>query len=115
MTLSDDTLATVSLYDIEHMILCLLSDESLMKEENIAPGYDIFTGDVNNTHPHNENYGEMHTGDAWGKARDYYCGTEGKYMPMSLIIFGDKTHTDLYSSLAVTPVIFTLTSFNKSA
>ena len=51
--LSDGTITTVSLYDIQHMILSLLSDESLTKEENLAPGYDIFTGDVDNTHPHN--------------------------------------------------------------
>ena len=65
VTLSDGTEATVSLFDIEHMILSLLSDESLMKDENLAPGYDIFTGDVDENHTHNQNYGEIHTGDAW--------------------------------------------------
>ena len=54
VTLSDGTDATVSLFDIEHMILSLLSDESLMKDENLAPGYDIFTGDVDENHPHNK-------------------------------------------------------------
>ena len=63
VTLSDGTDATVSLFDIEHMILSLLSDESLMKDENLAASYDIFTGDVDENHPHNKNYGEIHTGD----------------------------------------------------
>ena len=36
-------------------------------------------------------------------------------MPISLIIFGDKTHTDLYGSLSLTPIIFTLTLFNSKA
>ena len=36
-------------------------------------------------------------------------------MPLALIVFGDKTHTDLHGSLAVTPIIFTLTLFNRSA
>ena len=100
------------------MILSLLSDESLMKDENLAPGYDIFTGvvdNVDNNHPHNQNYGEVHTKDAWNEARDNYCGKEGKYMPINLIVFGEKTHTDLHGSLAVTPIIFTLSLFNQSA
>ncbi len=36
-------------------------------------------------------------------------------MPIALIVFGDKTHTDLHGTLAVTPLTFTLTRFNKSA
>ena len=36
-------------------------------------------------------------------------------MPVALIVFGDKSHTDLHGMLALTPVIFTLTLFNQSA
>ena len=42
--LSDNSIATVSTFDIEHMILSLLNDESLMSSENIAEGYDLHTG-----------------------------------------------------------------------
>ena len=35
-------------------------------------------------------------------------------MPVALVIFGDKSHTDLHGALSVTPVIFTLTLlFNR--
>jgi hypothetical protein len=34
-------------------------------------------------------------------------------MPVGLIIFGDKSHTNLHGSLALTPIIFTLTLFNR--
>ena len=115
VTLSDGTEATVSLFDIEHMILSLLSDESLMKDENLALGYDIFTGDVDENHSHNQKYGEIHTGITSGKVHDHYCGTKGKKMPIFLIIFGDKTHTDLHGSLSVTPIIFIFSLFNKAA
>ena len=64
VNISDGTEATVSLLDIEHVILSLVSDESLMKNNNLPPGYDIFTGDVDDNHPHNQNYREIHTGDA---------------------------------------------------
>ena len=64
VTISDGTEATVSLFDIEHIILSLLSDESLMQKENLSPKYEILTGDIDNNRPHNQNYGEIHTGDA---------------------------------------------------
>ena len=36
-------------------------------------------------------------------------------MPLALVIFGDKSHTDLHGSLSLTPIIFTLTLFNRDA
>jgi hypothetical protein len=36
-------------------------------------------------------------------------------MPVALIVFRDKLHTDLHGALALTPVIFMLTLFNQSA
>jgi hypothetical protein len=36
-------------------------------------------------------------------------------MPVTLIVFGDKSHTDLHGDLALTPVIFKLTLFDRSA
>jgi hypothetical protein len=36
-------------------------------------------------------------------------------MPVALIIFGDKSHMDLHGALALTPIIFTLTLFNRTS
>ena len=36
-------------------------------------------------------------------------------MPIGLIIFGDKSHTDLHGSLSVTLITLTLTLFNREA
>jgi hypothetical protein len=36
-------------------------------------------------------------------------------MPIAKIVFGDKSHTDLHGTLSLTPIIFTLTLFNRSA
>ena len=33
-------------------------------------------------------------------------------MPVGIVIFGDKSHTDLHGALALTPIIFTLAFFN---
>ena len=35
-------------------------------------------------------------------------------MPFGMIIFGDKSHTDLHGSLSTTPITFTATFFNSS-
>ena len=35
-------------------------------------------------------------------------------MPVGLIIFADKSHTDLHGALSLTPFIFTLTLFNRA-
>lgn len=94
------------------MILSLLQDESLMTPENLAEGYDIFTGKPTETVTH---YGEVHTGDAWEPARKHYCGDVEGNMPIGLIIFGDKTHFDHNGVLCTTPVMFTLTCFNEAA
>ena len=118
VTLHDDSVATVPVFNAKEMILDLLSSEKCMHPSNIAEGYDIFTGNVDDKVPSNERYGEVHTGDAWIKARDHYCHSstaELPVMPVALIVFGDKSHTDLHGALSLTPVIFTLTLFNRSS
>ncbi len=60
--------ATISIFDLETMIMSLLTDPALMQPKNIAYGYDLYTGkcEGNNIDDH---YGEIHTGDAWEPAR----------------------------------------------
>jgi hypothetical protein len=36
-------------------------------------------------------------------------------MPVRLIVFGDKSHTDLHGALALTPIIFALTMLNHAS
>jgi hypothetical protein len=36
-------------------------------------------------------------------------------MHVGLIVFGDKSHTDLHGVLSLTPIIFTFTFFNQAA
>jgi hypothetical protein len=115
MALSDYTiiLVTVPAFDTKHMIISLLTDPSVMIEKNFAEGYNVLTGEVDN-HPANKKYGEVRTGDAWPPARDRYCQNKTD-MPVGLIVFGDKSHTDLHRALSLTPIIFTLTLFNCTA
>jgi hypothetical protein len=66
--------------------------------------------------PINKRYGEIHTGDDWLPARDRFCTRNDDThndIPVGLIIFCDKSHTDLHGSLALTSIIITLTFFNR--
>ncbi len=73
----------------------------------------MLTGKVHN-HPANNKCGEVHTGNAWLPAKDRYCQNKTD-TPVGLIVFGDKSHTDLHRALSLTPNIFTLTLFNRAA
>jgi hypothetical protein len=95
------------------MIISLLSDPSVNNKKNFAEGYNVLTGKVDN-HPANNKYGEVHTGDAWLPARDRYWQNKTD-MPVGLIVFVDKSHTDLHGAMPLTPIIFTLTHFNCAA
>ncbi len=111
--LHDNTLVTVPVFDTKHMIISLLTDPSVMNEKNFAEGYNVLTGEVDN-HPANNKYRDVHTGNAWLPARDRSCQNKTD-MPVGLIVFGDKSHTDLHGALSLTRIIFTLTLFNCAA
>jgi hypothetical protein len=111
--LHNNTLVTVPGFDTKHMIISLLTDPSVMNKKNFAEGYNVLTGEVEN-HPANNKYGEVHTGDAWLPARDRYRQNKTD-MPVGLIAFGDKSHTDLHRALSINPIIFMLTLFDCAA
>lgn len=114
--LHDDTFVTVPVFDTKAMIISLLTDTSIMTPTNFAEGYNVLTGEIDMNNPCNHKYGEVHTGDAWMPTKERYCGAQnGNIMPVGLIVFGDKSHTDLHGILSLTPIIFTLTLFNRSA
>ena len=113
VVLTDGSEVTVPVFDAKSMILDLITNPATMNIRNIAAGYDMFIGNVNETLPENQCYGEIHMGNQWVPARNRYC--TNNEMPIALIIFGDKSHTDLHGSLSLTPIIFTLTFFNQSA
>jgi hypothetical protein len=92
--LHDGSILTVPVFDARSMIMDLLSNPSLMNKSNIAAGYNIFTGDVEESHDANSKCGEIHTVNDWLPARDHFCRPHSDMhidMPVALVIFGDKT------------------------
>jgi hypothetical protein len=112
----DCSVVTAPVFDANSMILDILTNSICMQESNFAPGHDVFNGDVDENHDKNKRYSEIHTGNAWLPARDKLCNpnNNGDNMPVGLFFFGDKSHTDLHGALALTPIIFTLTMFNRA-
>ena len=115
VSLSNGSKVTVPTFDVESMILSMLTNRKLMQESNYAAGYNIYSGEKDPNHPDNNNYGEIHTGKAWDTALSHYCGDSNEFMPLALVVFGDKSHTDLHGALSLTPIIFTLSLFNRTA
>lgn len=114
LSTSNNRMVTVPVFDMKAMILSIVHNERLMRQENFAPGLDIFTGAVDRGYKENNNYGKFHTGDAWKPAVKRIVGTSKKYMPLGLVVFGDKSHTDQHGTLSLTPVTFTVTFFNHA-
>ncbi len=112
MNLKGGGQANVAVFNLDAMILSLVLDENLMHPNNIAEGYDIFTG--KGSQPDDIN-GEIHTGDAWEPARQHFCGDDPRNMPLALVIFGDKSHLDLHGTLSTPPLTFTLSCFNEQS
>ena len=104
--------ATISVFDLQATILSLLSVGTLMKEENLADGYNHLTvqrtddGDI---------CGEIHTGESWEQARSHFCGNNNYNMPIALVVLGGNSHLDFHGSLATIPLTFTLSCFNREA
>jgi hypothetical protein len=75
VTLHDGKQVTVPVFDAKSMIMDLLTNQNLMKECNIAEGYDLYTGNIDINTPLNNKYGEIHTGDDWlpVTVRDRFC------------------------------------------
>lgn len=112
VNLSGGVQATVSVFNLKAMLLSLLLDDNLMRPENLAKGYNIFTG--KGSQP-DDVYGEIHTGDAWEPSRRRFCGDDPRNMPVALVVFGDKSHLDLHGTLSTLPLTFTLSCFNQKS
>ncbi len=112
----DGTIVIVLVFNMKEKLTSLLTDQTIMVDTNFADGYDVLTGDGDVNNPSNDKYGKVDTGDAWIPARDRYCSNpQGPTMPVGLIVFGDKSHTNLHGTLSLTPIIFPLTLFNRTA
>ena len=95
--LSSGGVASVAVYDLETMIMSLLTDERLMNPENIASGYDLFTGKSEGDVHY---LGEIHTGSAWEPAGMVHAnvGHNVTYLTFFLRFFVPKPTYDMFAN-----------------
>ena len=101
--------ASVGVFDLKSKLCSILHNPELMKAENIAEGYDIWTGQAEAS----DVYGEIHTGWLWDMAREHYCGDDPDAMPLGLVCFYDKTWTDINGANSTSPFIAVPTFLNS--
>ena len=102
ITISDGSVVTVPVFDAKAVLLSILHYPQRMHCENFAMNYDTFC--VQATQPVT-NYNEIHMGDLWSTACEYYCSNDPDSFLLALVCFYDKTHTDVFGSLSCAPYI----------
>ena len=114
----------VPVFDIQAVLSKMLCNPMLMQTENFAADYDIYSGTSTRVSTENGDtvevgdiayYDEIHTGQRWKPAVAHYCAGDNNLFPCGLVVFYDKSHSDRNGSLSVSPLMFTLTLFNKTA
>jgi len=65
ITLSNGTLATMTIFDVKALLIAFLNDQLKMQEENFASNYDIFSGKAKSPR---STVDEIHTGSLWEPA-----------------------------------------------
>jgi hypothetical protein len=108
--LPSERFVEVVTFDVYQAIFSLLSDSSLMKEENLLVNtHDPCQKYTDDT----QGFGDIHTGSLYSEGWDLYCTDDRKHVLAAFLFFIDKTHTDIQSKLTVEPVSITLSIFNR--
>lgn len=97
-------------FDLVSIFQHMLNDKRLMKSENIAKGYNIWTGKGTSSNT----YGEIHEGEKWDEAWQLHMADNptGTKFALSVVIFYDETHTVNDESLQVAPILAHFTWWN---
>ena len=101
----------IVVHDFLQAFYSLLTDTKLMKDDNL-----LFSGDTpfeDPPDPNNVGYGDVNTGTVFHHGHGLYVKVAGHDVLCPIILFIDKTSTDLHSNLCLEPVSFTLGIFKK--
>jgi hypothetical protein len=108
LTRRDGTSIGVVVFDTMEVLTTMFEDERIVCPANIAKGYNFWDGTVVDLNV----YGEIPTGDSWNPTRDAYIGNDPDKLPVPLVGFYDKTHTDDKGILATAPFLITFAFLN---
>jgi hypothetical protein len=98
----------VVVFDTMEVLMSMMEDERIVCPSNIAKGYNFWDGTTTESNV----YREIHTGDLWNPTRPAYVGNDPDKLPVPLIGFYEKTHTDNKGILATSPFLITFCFLN---
>ena len=101
----------VVIHDFKQCLYSLLTDDHLMKPENL-----ILSDDNQLSFVPSKRYqiiDDIHTGKCYKMAYQKYIQNPDQELLCPIIFFIDKTHTDIHGRLCLEPVQFTLGIFNR--
>lgn len=125
----DGRIISVPIFSFKEELMSMLNCSTLMKTENIAPGYDYFTGKMSGgefwlddtidessmlvvpvpSDPNRIISGTL-CGTQFQKAVKMYC-TKPHHMPVPLIFFYDEANLDFWGGLSSAPFLMSLAFF----
>jgi len=115
-----DRSVTMPVYSLKEAIRSLTSDPKLMHSDNLLENdFDHETWRPTVEVPSDDDVmDDIHKGDKFRKAHSMYCPDKGReknkqVRGVGAIIFSDKTNVDRHGALGTTPLLMTLTVFNK--
>ena len=101
---------TLVLHDFSQMLYSLLTDETIMTDENLL----FCDNDPYAVPPKQPDfYADVNTGSCYRQAHIKMCTVAGRDVLLPIILFIDKTVTDLHGNLSLEPVSFTLGIFTR--
>lgn len=116
----NDRAVTMPVYSLKEAIRSLTSDPKIMHQDNLLENnFDHETWRPTVEVPSDDDLlDDIHMGDKFRKAHSTYCPDKGEEMNKKVrgvgaIIFSDKTNVDRHGALGTTPLLMTLTVFNK--
>lgn len=95
-------------HDFRQHLYSLLKCDICMNDENLLWGETPFE------HPHsNTQLDDINDGDIYRQAYKELVTEADLHVPMGIVMFIDKTNTDLHGNLSLEPVMFTLAFFKR--
>lgn len=95
-------------HDFRQHVYSLLNCDICMKDDNLLWGETPFDHPYSSTH-----LDDVNDGDVYRQAHKELVTTENLHVPMGIVMFIDKTHTDLHGNLSLEPVMFTFAFFKR--
>ena len=99
-------------HDFSQCLYSLLTDKTLMNPSNILNESNLTLDDTQ--FPEKHIFDDINSGLVYKNAKKIYITDDQREKLIPIIMFTDKTHTDIHGRLCLEPIQFTLGIFNRT-